>query len=527
MVLVASDDEYNGLYGQQTTPVQPRVRNDYRPISKSTTIAPRTKDSSSNKAPPVQTIRNYSKVNDDGSFTFGYEAADGSFKEETRGTDCVVRGKYGYVDPDGNKREFTYVSGNPCDPNNPEESDEEEPERSEEESNEPENIPQNFPRRPIRPQTPRPIVHSTTQGSPTTVFQNNYAHQSINQEQSEEEEEQPQQIIQHQRQRVTPRPRPQYEIPQEVEIGQRPQRVQLIATTPSPVSITPRPAFRAPSASPKPQLPATTYRPSYHVPVTQRVAPITFDKPVTPSHNLIPSTTRKPIDFAAEFQKFQQEHNIPTGGIGSTTPKAAPAGFKTIRPSVLEKVEPQTSNPIYETQLVYDPNSGQYDSALYQQLPQGDGDFSLNQRIQPYVPPQFVPIDQLQQQRTPIYRQPYIATRPTPTAVPQSQPQQQQFSQQLYRKENDGLQLLNSQQLFAQQQQLAQQQLQADRLSAMRKAQQDFQQAQHQVAHRFNLPQFGKQDIAPSASPDGFYYVQPSPNGQIESFLRGHNIEFK
>lgn len=35
----------------------------------------------------------------------------GSFKEETRGTDCVVRGKYGYVDPDGNKREFTYVSG--------------------------------------------------------------------------------------------------------------------------------------------------------------------------------------------------------------------------------------------------------------------------------------------------------------------------------------------------------------------------------------------------------------------------------
>lgn len=33
----------------------------------------------------MQTIRNYNKVNDDGSFTFGYEAADGSFKEETRG----------------------------------------------------------------------------------------------------------------------------------------------------------------------------------------------------------------------------------------------------------------------------------------------------------------------------------------------------------------------------------------------------------------------------------------------------------
>jgi hypothetical protein len=31
------------------------------------------------------------------------EAADGSFKEETRGTDCVVRGRYGYVDPEGEK----------------------------------------------------------------------------------------------------------------------------------------------------------------------------------------------------------------------------------------------------------------------------------------------------------------------------------------------------------------------------------------------------------------------------------------
>lgn len=99
VVLVASDDEYNGLYGRPTT-VASRSRADYnRPISKSTSTAARTKDVAPKET--VQTIRNYSKVNDDGSFTFGYEAADGSFKEETRGTDCVVRGKYGYVDPDG------------------------------------------------------------------------------------------------------------------------------------------------------------------------------------------------------------------------------------------------------------------------------------------------------------------------------------------------------------------------------------------------------------------------------------------
>lgn len=124
VVLVSSDD-YNGLYGQQNHPAPARViQEQYVPQSRASNSQPKQqqiqiqqRQKETPKVPPVQTIRNYNKVNDDGSFTFGYEADDGSFKEETRGTDCVVRGKYGYVDPDGNKREFTYVSGNPCDPN--------------------------------------------------------------------------------------------------------------------------------------------------------------------------------------------------------------------------------------------------------------------------------------------------------------------------------------------------------------------------------------------------------------------------
>lgn len=108
----------------------------------------------------------------------GYEAADGSFKEETRGTDCVVRGKYGYIDPDGNKREFTYVSGNPCDPNHPDQNDEEL--EKEENTNEPENIPMNFPKKSLRPSTQR---LQTTTHSPTTVFQNQYKSNSYNDEQ--------------------------------------------------------------------------------------------------------------------------------------------------------------------------------------------------------------------------------------------------------------------------------------------------------------------------------------------------------
>lgn len=65
---------------------------------------------------PVATLERYNHKNEDGSFTFGYVGADGSFREETRGADCITRGKYGYIDPDGVKREYSYTSGLPCDP---------------------------------------------------------------------------------------------------------------------------------------------------------------------------------------------------------------------------------------------------------------------------------------------------------------------------------------------------------------------------------------------------------------------------
>lgn len=199
VVLISSDD-YNGLYGQQA--VSRNAQDNYIPQSRGPARGSQSfKDSrvvstkEASKAPPVQTIRNYNKVNDDGSFTFGYEAADGSFKEETRGTDCVVRGKYGYVDPDGNKREFTYVSGNPCDPNAA--KDEESQERAEEESNEPENIPANYPAnyptrpiRPIRPNaTPAPLPPAP---KPVSVYQNTYEQEE---EDDEIEQPEPEQVL--------------------------------------------------------------------------------------------------------------------------------------------------------------------------------------------------------------------------------------------------------------------------------------------------------------------------------------------
>lgn len=59
-------------------------------------------------------MRKYRTDNEDGSITWGYENDDGTFKEETIGIDCITRGKYGYTDPDGVRREYTYETGGRC-----------------------------------------------------------------------------------------------------------------------------------------------------------------------------------------------------------------------------------------------------------------------------------------------------------------------------------------------------------------------------------------------------------------------------
>lgn len=42
--------------------------------------------------------------NEDGSYTYGFEGADGSFKIETKAQTGEVKGKYGYVDETGKVR---------------------------------------------------------------------------------------------------------------------------------------------------------------------------------------------------------------------------------------------------------------------------------------------------------------------------------------------------------------------------------------------------------------------------------------
>merc|ERR1712025_966232 len=57
---------------------------------------------------PVPILRYVDSQNIDGSYTYGYEAADGTYKLETRFVDGRVKGKYGYYDPEGVLREASY-----------------------------------------------------------------------------------------------------------------------------------------------------------------------------------------------------------------------------------------------------------------------------------------------------------------------------------------------------------------------------------------------------------------------------------
>jgi len=66
------------------------------------------RDSTRTTTTPVPILKQVNKVNEDGSFTYGYENADGSYKIETRDVTGQVNGKYGYYDDAGQLREVEY-----------------------------------------------------------------------------------------------------------------------------------------------------------------------------------------------------------------------------------------------------------------------------------------------------------------------------------------------------------------------------------------------------------------------------------
>lgn len=212
------------------------------------------------------------------------------------------------------------------------------------------------------------------------------------------------QVLQNQRPRTNPINNI-VPVPEEVTIRQRPRitvetnQIQTQVKGKAPSNI-PRQNYRD---SAQTQPPATTYRPSVTF-LTQKTFPSTFS-----------TTTRKPVDYAIEFQKFQQE----TATTTSKTPNV-----KLYRPHIQNpELKNTTPNPIYETQLVFDPSTGQIDSSLFPQNIAYRIPASLaSAQQQMFNPsPQIVSIDQA------VYQRPIQLPIPT-TRSPLQFPQ---FSQQV------------------------------------------------------------------------------------------------
>lgn len=68
----------------------------------------------SGQEPPqeVSILKQINRVNEDGSYTFGYEAADGSFKIETRDVLGNVKGMFGFIDETGELKRVSYTASN-------------------------------------------------------------------------------------------------------------------------------------------------------------------------------------------------------------------------------------------------------------------------------------------------------------------------------------------------------------------------------------------------------------------------------
>jgi len=69
-------------------------------------------DQSTTTTTPVPILRHINTQTADGSYTYGYENGDGTYKIETRYANGEVRGKYGYYDDTGVLREVEYGATN-------------------------------------------------------------------------------------------------------------------------------------------------------------------------------------------------------------------------------------------------------------------------------------------------------------------------------------------------------------------------------------------------------------------------------
>merc|ERR1712001_501733 len=89
--------------------------------SPTTTISTTTTSTTSTTTPsttttttehPVVILKQVNEINEDGSYTVGFEASDGSFRLETKDAEGNVEGKYGFLDENGEIKIVEYSANN-------------------------------------------------------------------------------------------------------------------------------------------------------------------------------------------------------------------------------------------------------------------------------------------------------------------------------------------------------------------------------------------------------------------------------
>lgn len=81
---------------------------DFQNVGRSNPLKYSSSSSVDTKPTPVAILKQINRHNEDGSYTYGYEGADGSFKIETKLATGEVKGKYGYTDETGKVRIVEY-----------------------------------------------------------------------------------------------------------------------------------------------------------------------------------------------------------------------------------------------------------------------------------------------------------------------------------------------------------------------------------------------------------------------------------
>uniref|UniRef100_A0A0N8E4X7 Uncharacterized protein n=1 Tax=Daphnia magna TaxID=35525 RepID=A0A0N8E4X7_9CRUS len=80
-------------------------------VASPTDYASSKSTTSSDTEPAVSILKQINQMNDDGSYTFGFEASDGSFRIENMDANGYMTGKYGYIDANGKLQETEYAAG--------------------------------------------------------------------------------------------------------------------------------------------------------------------------------------------------------------------------------------------------------------------------------------------------------------------------------------------------------------------------------------------------------------------------------